>query len=82
MVSLQIRSHAILTFHIERRQFGSSPAEKSHLVVGSLQLADLAGIEKLSTTPCSADNEGGGHIRGEYMEENRNINTSLNALGG
>jgi hypothetical protein len=65
------RSHIILTFKIERREFRGVPGEKAALTIGTLQIVDLAGIEKLTTSSEAH----------EYMEENKNINTSLNSLG-
>jgi hypothetical protein len=72
-----LRSHAILTLHVESR-IGSQSTEKqsidsspAELRLGKIHLVDLAGSERVAMSGAE----------GETLVETQNINLSLTALG-
>jgi hypothetical protein len=74
---IHLRSHAILTLHVESR-IGSQSNEKqtlskspAELRLGKIHLVDLAGSERVAMSGAE----------GETLIETQNINLSLTALG-
>jgi hypothetical protein len=68
----EIRSHAILTLHVESRIGSSLQAQNSaELRLGKIHLVDLAGSERVAMSGAE----------GETLVETQNINLSLTALG-
>lgn len=64
-----IRSHAILTIHVESK---ITKDDKAEYRLGKIHLVDLAGSERLSLSGVEA---------GDTLLETQNINKSLTALG-
>lgn len=69
-----IRSHAIITFHVESRLVTPSVADgssKAEMRIGKIHLVDLAGSERLAISGAE----------GDTLTETKSINSSLTALG-
>ena len=65
------RSHAVFVVIAERMHDGGDTASHASVRVGKLNLVDLAGSERLRRS----------HATGQRLQESKNINSSLSALG-